>query len=113
MNKRQEAKNDGLVSGVEKRLKINGIDYSQRCIQLSSQREEEFTLSKGGTSKVSMKMPTKFEHVTTTPKLKRRKVSAVQDFPPRCGRGTTSNFELHRQIAVDQGKYSLSVTKRV
>ena len=42
------------------------------------------------------------------PKFKRRKVSAIQDFPPGCGRGTMSDFELHRQIAVNQssqGKY--------
>ncbi|KAK5842887.1 hypothetical protein PVK06_005303 [Gossypium arboreum] len=37
-----------------------------------------------------------------TPKFKRRKVSAVRDFLPRYGRGTTSDFELHRQIALDQ-----------
>ncbi|KAK5825599.1 hypothetical protein PVK06_020455 [Gossypium arboreum] len=44
------------------------------------------------------------------PKFKRRKVSAVRDFPPGCGRGTTSDFELRRQIATDQssqGKYRL------
>ncbi|KAH1047524.1 hypothetical protein J1N35_038308 [Gossypium stocksii] len=47
-----------------------------------------------------------FEHVTTTPKFKRRKVSAVLDFSPGCGRGATIDFGLNRQIAVDQGKYS-------
>ncbi|KAH1032265.1 hypothetical protein J1N35_044439 [Gossypium stocksii] len=36
------------------------------------------------------------------PKFKWRKVSAVQDFPPGCGRATASDFELSRQIAVDQ-----------
>ncbi|KAH1031805.1 hypothetical protein J1N35_043979 [Gossypium stocksii] len=56
-------------------------------------------------------MPTEFEHVTTTPKFKRCKVSAVQDFPPGCKRGTTSDFGLHKQIVVDQGKYSLSISK--
>ncbi|KAL1145053.1 hypothetical protein V6Z11_A11G272500 [Gossypium hirsutum] len=36
------------------------------------------------------------------PKFKRRKVSAVRDLPSGCERGTTSDFELHRQIAVNQ-----------
>ncbi|KAH1057226.1 hypothetical protein J1N35_035291 [Gossypium stocksii] len=42
-----------------------------------------------------------FEHVTTIPKFKRCKVSAVWDFPPGCGRGATTDLGLHRQIAVD------------
>ncbi|KAH1123072.1 hypothetical protein J1N35_006232 [Gossypium stocksii] len=46
---------------------------------------------------------TGFEHVISTPKFKRRKVSAVRDFPPGCGRGATTNLELNGQIAVDQG----------
>ncbi|KAH1039830.1 hypothetical protein J1N35_041573, partial [Gossypium stocksii] len=46
---------------------------------------------------------TGFEHITTTPKFKRRKVSAVRDFLPGCGRGATTDFGLNRQIAVDQG----------
>ncbi|KAH1047557.1 hypothetical protein J1N35_038341 [Gossypium stocksii] len=54
---------------------------------------------------------TGFEHVTTTPKFKRHKVSTVRDFPPGCKRGATTNFGLNRQIAVDQGKYSLSFSK--
>ncbi|KAH1046782.1 hypothetical protein J1N35_037566 [Gossypium stocksii] len=49
-------------------------------------------------------MVTGFEHVTTTPKFKRRKVLAVRDFLPGCGRGATIDFELNRQIIVDQGK---------
>ncbi|KAK5840034.1 hypothetical protein PVK06_008901 [Gossypium arboreum] len=56
-------------------------------------------MEKGGSSR---------EVGTEAPKFKRRKVSAVWDFPSRCGRGTTSDFELHRQIAADQssqGKY--------
>ncbi|KAH1056301.1 hypothetical protein J1N35_034366, partial [Gossypium stocksii] len=36
------------------------------------------------------------------PKFKWRKVSAVRDFPPRCSRATASDFELSRQIVVDQ-----------
>ncbi|KAH1039104.1 hypothetical protein J1N35_040847 [Gossypium stocksii] len=48
-----------------------------------------------------------FEHVTTTPKFKRHKVSAVRDFSPGCGRGATMDFKLIRQITVDQGKYCL------
>ncbi|KAH1046723.1 hypothetical protein J1N35_037507, partial [Gossypium stocksii] len=57
--------------------------------------------------KETTKVTTGFEHVTTIPKFKRRKVSAIQDFLPGCGRGTTMDFRLNRQIAVDQGKYSL------
>ncbi|KAH1032458.1 hypothetical protein J1N35_044632, partial [Gossypium stocksii] len=49
-----------------------------------------------------------FEHVTTIPKFKRCKVSAVRDFLPGCRRGATTDNELNRQIAVDQGKCSLS-----
>ncbi|KAH1073277.1 hypothetical protein J1N35_025605 [Gossypium stocksii] len=56
---------------------------------------------------------TGFEHITTIPKFKRCKVSAVQDFLPRCGRGATTDLRLHRQITVDQGKYSLSISKQV
>ncbi|KAK5833510.1 hypothetical protein PVK06_017354 [Gossypium arboreum] len=41
--------------------------------------------------------------VAFAPKFKRRRVSAVRDFPPGCGRVTTPNFGLSRQIAVDQG----------
>ncbi|KAH1097653.1 hypothetical protein J1N35_014574 [Gossypium stocksii] len=54
---------------------------------------------------------TGFEHVTTIPKFKRRKVLVVGDFPPGCGRGATTDLELHRQIAVDKGKCSLSISK--
>ncbi|KAH1130338.1 hypothetical protein J1N35_001716 [Gossypium stocksii] len=49
---------------------------------------------------------TGFEHVTIIPKFKRRKVSAIRDFPPGCGRGATTDLGLSRQISVDQGKYS-------
>ncbi|KAH1107551.1 hypothetical protein J1N35_011319, partial [Gossypium stocksii] len=47
-----------------------------------------------------------FEHITTIPKFKRRKVSAVRDFPPGCERGATVDFRLNRKITVDQRKYS-------
>ncbi|KAH1121803.1 hypothetical protein J1N35_004963 [Gossypium stocksii] len=47
-----------------------------------------------------------FEHVTTTPKFKWRKVSVVRDFLLGCRTGATTDFELNWQIAVDQGKYS-------
>ncbi|KAH1122471.1 hypothetical protein J1N35_005631 [Gossypium stocksii] len=52
------------------------------------------------------KVTTGFEHVTSMLKFKRRKVSAIQDFLPGCGRGATTDFRLNRQIAIDQGKYS-------
>ncbi|KAH1105823.1 hypothetical protein J1N35_009591 [Gossypium stocksii] len=57
------------------------------------------------------KVTTRFEHITTILKFKRRKVSAVQDFLPGCGRGATIDHRLNRQIAVDQGKCSLSFSK--
>ncbi|KAH1114188.1 hypothetical protein J1N35_007566 [Gossypium stocksii] len=69
----------------------------------------EFTVSKGGSSKVSVKMLTKYESVTTTPKFKRRKVSTIRDFLPGCERGATMDLRLNRQIAIDQGKCSLSI----
>ncbi|KAH1056145.1 hypothetical protein J1N35_034210 [Gossypium stocksii] len=50
------------------------------------------------------KVMTGFEHVTTMPKFKRCKVSAIRDFLPGCGRGATTDFGLNRQITVDQGK---------
>ncbi|KAH1107491.1 hypothetical protein J1N35_011259, partial [Gossypium stocksii] len=49
------------------------------------------------------KVTTGFEHVTTMPRFKRRKVSAVWDFPPRCRRGATIDLKLHRKIVVNQG----------
>ncbi|KAH1091616.1 hypothetical protein J1N35_018873, partial [Gossypium stocksii] len=70
---------------------------------------EDFTVSKWGSSKVSVKMPTEDESVTTTPKFKQRKVSAVWDFLPGCRRGATTDLGLNKQISVDQGKYSLSI----
>ncbi|KAH1033834.1 hypothetical protein J1N35_046008 [Gossypium stocksii] len=69
-------------------------------------------MEKGNSSGKEMaKVTTGFEHVTTILKFKRRKVLAVQKFPPRYGRGAAMDLELHRQIAVDQGKYSLSISK--
>ncbi|KAH1122180.1 hypothetical protein J1N35_005340 [Gossypium stocksii] len=46
----------------------------------------------------------RYELGTTTPKFKQRKVLAVWDFSPGCGRGATADLRLHRQITVDQGK---------
>ncbi|KAH1129512.1 hypothetical protein J1N35_000890 [Gossypium stocksii] len=60
------------------------------------------SMSKEGSSKVSMKVPAEYERDFTTPKFKQRKVSVVRDFPPGCRRGTASDFRLHRQIAVNQ-----------
>ncbi|KAH1098059.1 hypothetical protein J1N35_014980 [Gossypium stocksii] len=48
------------------------------------------------------KVSAEIERVVSTPKFKRRKVSAVRDFLRRCKRVTASNFRLSRQIAVDQ-----------
>ncbi|KAH1072959.1 hypothetical protein J1N35_025287 [Gossypium stocksii] len=68
-------------------------------------------MEKGSASGKKMAtLTTGFKHVTTTPKVKRRKVLAVQDFLPGCGRGATTDLRLHRQIAVEQGKYSLSIS---
>ncbi|KAH1073239.1 hypothetical protein J1N35_025567 [Gossypium stocksii] len=69
-------------------------------------------MKKGNSSgKEMVKVMTGLEHVTTIPKFKRREVSAVWDFPSRCVRGATTDFGLYKQIAVDQGKYSLSISK--
>ncbi|KAH1114854.1 hypothetical protein J1N35_008232 [Gossypium stocksii] len=59
-------------------------------------------MEKGDVSGKEMtNVTTRFEHVTTIPEFKRRKVSAVRDFPPGCGRGATTDHGLNRQIAVD------------
>ncbi|KAH1056328.1 hypothetical protein J1N35_034393 [Gossypium stocksii] len=52
--------------------------------------------------KVVARVSAKNVRVAFTPKFKRRKVSAVWDFPPGCGRVTASNLGLSRQIAVDR-----------
>ncbi|KAH1107573.1 hypothetical protein J1N35_011341 [Gossypium stocksii] len=66
---------------------------------------------RNSSAKEMAKVTTGFEHITTMPKFKRRKVSIVRDFPPGCGREATTDLGLHRQIAVDQGKYSFSISK--
>ncbi|KAH1073044.1 hypothetical protein J1N35_025372 [Gossypium stocksii] len=75
--------------------------------------DEDISISKGDASSKEMtNVSVRYEHVTTTPKFKRRKVSVVLDFPTGCERGTASDFGLNRQITVDQssqGKYSLSL----
>ncbi|KAH1129684.1 hypothetical protein J1N35_001062 [Gossypium stocksii] len=69
-------------------------------------------MEKGNTSGKEMeKVTTGFEHVTTMPKFKQRKVSTVRDIPFRYKKGATTDLRSHRQIAVDQGKYSLSISK--
>ncbi|KAH1064151.1 hypothetical protein J1N35_029138 [Gossypium stocksii] len=37
----------------------------------------EFSMSKGGSSKVSVKVPTEYERVATPPKFKQHKVSTI------------------------------------
>ncbi|KAH1030979.1 hypothetical protein J1N35_043153 [Gossypium stocksii] len=61
-------------------------------------------MEKGDSSSKEMttNKTTGFEHVISTPKFKRRKVSVVRDFLPGCGRGAKTNLELNRQITVDQ-----------
>ncbi|KAH1108009.1 hypothetical protein J1N35_011777 [Gossypium stocksii] len=67
-------------------------------------------MEKGSSSGKKMaNVMTGFEHVTTIPKFKRHKVSAVRDFLPGCRRGATTDLGLNRKIVVDQGKYSLSI----
>ncbi|KAH1082917.1 hypothetical protein J1N35_022678, partial [Gossypium stocksii] len=74
--------------------------------------EGQILMGKGDISgKEIAKVTTGFEHVTTIPKFKQRKVSAVWDFSPGCERGATTDHRLNRQIAVDQGKCSLSFSK--
>ncbi|KAH1121984.1 hypothetical protein J1N35_005144 [Gossypium stocksii] len=64
-------------------------------------------MGKGGASdKVMAKMLAEFERVVSTPKFKRRKVLAVRDFLPGYGRRTASNFELSRQITINQSSQS-------
>ncbi|KAH1030889.1 hypothetical protein J1N35_043063 [Gossypium stocksii] len=58
-------------------------------------------------------MSTKYEHVITTPKFKRRKVSTVRDFPPGCGIGATADLGLNKQIAVDQGYSGIIANERL
>ncbi|KAH1082212.1 hypothetical protein J1N35_021973 [Gossypium stocksii] len=56
----------------------------------------------GASDKVMANVPAGYERIAATPKFKRRKVSTVWDFPPGYRRVTASNFELCRQIAVNQ-----------
>ncbi|KAH1107265.1 hypothetical protein J1N35_011033 [Gossypium stocksii] len=65
-------------------------------------------MSKEGSSEGSVKVPTECERIAATPKFKRRKVSTVRDFLPRCRRGTASDFKLHTRIAVDQSSQGKS-----
>ncbi|KAH1039206.1 hypothetical protein J1N35_040949 [Gossypium stocksii] len=61
------------------------------------------TNGKGGASdKVMAKVSAEIECVVSAPKFKCRKVSAVLDFSPGCGRVTASNIGLSKQIAVNQ-----------
>ncbi|KAH1031747.1 hypothetical protein J1N35_043921 [Gossypium stocksii] len=67
-----------------------------------------FVGNMGASDKVMAKVSVEIKRVASAPKLKRRKVSAVRDFLPRCGSVTASNIGLSRQIAVDkssQGKW--------
>ncbi|KAH1129659.1 hypothetical protein J1N35_001037, partial [Gossypium stocksii] len=71
--------------------------------------EGQISIGKGDISGKEMaKVTMGFEHVTTIPKFKRRKVSVVRDLSSGCRRGATTDHGLNRQIAVDQGKCSLS-----
>ncbi|KAH1129676.1 hypothetical protein J1N35_001054 [Gossypium stocksii] len=53
--------------------------------------------TEGGRGRVS----TGSARTVCTPKFRRRRLSAVKDFSPGCGRLTASNYSLTRQIAVD------------
>ncbi|KAH1129671.1 hypothetical protein J1N35_001049 [Gossypium stocksii] len=60
-------------------------------------------MEKGGSSKeVRIKAPTVFKGVASTPKFKRRKVSAIRDFSPGCGRVATPNLGLSEWITIDR-----------
>ncbi|KAH1056157.1 hypothetical protein J1N35_034222, partial [Gossypium stocksii] len=52
--------------------------------------------------KVMARVSVQIERVVFAPKFKRRKVSAIQDFPPGYKRGTASDLELNRKIATNQ-----------
>ncbi|KAH1055816.1 hypothetical protein J1N35_033881 [Gossypium stocksii] len=56
---------------------------------------------KGASDKMMAKVPTEFEGVASTLKFKQRKVSAIRDFPPGCGRITTPNSRASELITVD------------
>ncbi|KAH1122032.1 hypothetical protein J1N35_005192 [Gossypium stocksii] len=58
--------------------------------------------SNGQSEERSGRVPVEIENVISTPKFKRRRVSAVRDFSPGYRRVTASNFGLSRQIAIDQ-----------
>ncbi|KAH1082774.1 hypothetical protein J1N35_022535 [Gossypium stocksii] len=53
-------------------------------------------------NKVMIVMPAENELVAPAPKFKRRRVSAVRDFPLGCGRVAAPNFGSSKQITVDQ-----------
>ncbi|KAH1107611.1 hypothetical protein J1N35_011379 [Gossypium stocksii] len=57
---------------------------------------------RGSSKKEVAKVPAVIERIASSPKLKRRRVSVVRDFPPGWGRLTASDFGLSRQIVVDQ-----------
>ncbi|KAH1114072.1 hypothetical protein J1N35_007450, partial [Gossypium stocksii] len=53
------------------------------------------------------KVPAELKDIASTLKFKQRKMSAIQDFPPGCGRVTASDTRLSELITVDrssQGK---------
>ncbi|KAK5825525.1 hypothetical protein PVK06_020369 [Gossypium arboreum] len=60
-------------------------------------------MSKGGSSnKVMIVVLAGSVCVASALKFKRRRMSAIWDFPPSCGRVTAPNFGIGRQIIVDR-----------
>ncbi|KAH1097101.1 hypothetical protein J1N35_014022 [Gossypium stocksii] len=59
-------------------------------------------MSKGSSGKVKAMVLVDSGRVASAPKFKRRKVSAIRDFPPGCGRVTAPNFGSSELITVDR-----------
>ncbi|KAH1122480.1 hypothetical protein J1N35_005640 [Gossypium stocksii] len=66
---------------------LNLISLSHRLVVLFL----ELSMSKKGSSSKMMaaKVPAELEGIASTPKFKQRKVSAIWDFLPGCGRVST------------------------
>ncbi|KAH1108047.1 hypothetical protein J1N35_011815 [Gossypium stocksii] len=68
----------------------------------------ELSMSKGSSNKGKAVVPVHSGHVASALKYKRRKVSAIWNLSPRCGRVTAPNFGSSELITVDrsgQGKW--------
>ncbi|KAH1122565.1 hypothetical protein J1N35_005725 [Gossypium stocksii] len=86
-------------------LIIDSSPFSHVHVLLGSRT---FNGGRGSSNKVMAVVSAKNELVVPVPKFKRRRVSAVCDFPPGCGRVATPNSGSSKQITIDrssQGKW--------